>query len=182
MILSNLKRAAELIRSFKQVAVDRSTEDRRVFHLRAYLDEILMSLRPHLKKTEHTVSVICDPKLIMDSYPGALSQIITNLVMNSLVHAFEPGEAGRITISAAQDRDQVQINYADNGKGIPNENLDKIFEPFYTTRRGRGGTGLGLHILYNLVTQKLGGTVRCESTPGQGTSFTLLLPQGWRDL
>lgn len=182
MILSNLKRAAELIRSFKQVAVDRSTEEKRAFKLRAYLDEVLLSLRPHLKKTEHEVHVICDPELVMDSYPGALSQIITNLVMNSLLHAFEPGEAGRITITAVMQDEQVLLTYVDNGKGIPPEHLDKIFEPFYTTRRGRGGTGLGLHILYNLVTQSLGGTVRCESTPGQGTSFTLLLPQGGREL
>lgn len=181
MILSNLKRAAELIRSFKQVAVDRSTEERRVFRLRGYLDEVLLSLRPHLKKTDHEVHVICDADISMDSYPGALSQIITNLVMNSLMHAFEPGEAGRIVITATLEGGQVQLIYVDNGKGIPPENLDKIFEPFYTTRRGRGGTGLGLHILYNLVTQKLGGTVRCESAPGQGTSFTLLLPQGGHD-
>ncbi|MBI5520252.1 MAG: PAS domain S-box protein [Desulfovibrio sp.] len=179
MILSNLKRAAELIRSFKQVAVDRSTEERRRFRLRAYLDEVLLSLRPHLKKTEHEVAIICDPELVLDSYPGALSQIVTNLVMNSLLHAFEPGEAGRIVISAARlDDGRVQLIYVDNGRGIAPENLDKIFEPFYTTRRGRGGTGLGLHILYNLVTQTLGGSVRCESAPQKGTTFTILLPQG----
>jgi PAS domain S-box-containing protein len=181
MILSNLKRAAELIRSFKQVAVDRSTEDRRKFKLRAYLDEVLLSLRPHLKKTEHSVAVICDPELTMDSYPGALSQIITNLVMNSLVHAFDPGTAGSITILASQKGHDVELIYVDNGKGIAPEHLDKIFEPFYTTRRGRGGTGLGLHILYNLVTQQMHGSVRCESVPGQGTTFTLLLPQGGFD-
>ncbi len=181
MILSNLKRAAELIRSFKQVAVDRSTEERRSFKLHGYLDEVLLSLRPHLKKTEHKVEISCDPELTMDSYPGALSQIITNLVMNSLMHAFDPGEAGRIGISAELTEGQVRLIYVDNGKGIAPEHLDKIFEPFYTTRRGRGGTGLGLHILYNLVTQQLHGTVRCESAPGQGTTFTLLLPQGGRE-
>ncbi len=177
MILSNLKRASELIRSFKQVAVDRSTEERRSFRLGQYLDEVLLSLRPHLKKTEHRVHLACDPDLTMDSYPGALSQILTNLVMNTLMHAFEPGQTGRIDISAARDGENILFVYADNGKGIAAEHLDKIFEPFYTTKRGRGGTGLGLHILYNLVTQKLRGTVRCESEPGQGTTFTLLLPQ-----
>lgn len=181
MILSNLKRAAELIRSFKQVAVDRSTEDRRKFKLRAYLDEVLLSLRPHLKKTEHSVTVICDPELTMDSYPGALSQIITNLVMNSLVHAFDPGTAGDITIFASPKGHDVELIYVDNGKGIAPEHLDKIFEPFYTTRRGRGGTGLGLHILYNLVTQQMHGSVHCDSVLGQGTTFTLLLPQGGLD-
>lgn len=182
MILSNLKRAAELIRSFKQVAVDRSTEDRRSFKLHGYLDEVLLSLRPHLKKTEHEVVVDCDPELTMDSFPGALSQVITNLVMNSLVHAFDPGQAGRIGIGAKLKDGMVELIYVDNGKGIAPEHLDKIFEPFYTTRRGRGGTGLGLHILYNLVTQQLHGQVRCESVLGQGTTFTLLLPQGGRDL
>ena len=176
MILSNLSRASDLIRSFKQVAVDRSTEEKRSFLLRAYIDEILLSLRPHLKKTAHVVEVSCDPTLAMDSYPGALSQILTNLVMNSLMHAFEPGSAGHITITAGMEGDLLRLVYADNGKGIPPENLDKIFEPFYTTLRGRGGTGLGLHILYNLVTQKLRGTVRCESTPGQGATFILMLP------
>lgn len=181
MILSNLRRAAELIRSFKQVAVDRSTEERRSFRLRAYLDEVLLSLRPHLKKTEHEVALICDPELTLDSYPGALSQVITNLVMNSLVHAFEPGAAGRITITAQDGGGYVRLIYADDGAGIAPEHLDKIFEPFYTTRRGKGGTGLGLHILYNLVTQKLGGEVRCESEPGRGATFTLTLPQGGPD-
>ncbi|SNS21752.1 PAS domain S-box-containing protein [Humidesulfovibrio mexicanus] len=181
MILSNLRRAAELIRSFKQVAVDRSTEERRSFKLRAYLDEVLLSLRPHLKKTEHEVVLICDPELTLDSYPGALSQVVTNLVMNSLVHAFEPGVAGRITITALEKGRYVLLIYADDGAGIAPEHLDKIFEPFYTTRRGKGGTGLGLHILYNLVTQKLGGEVRCESQPGRGATFTLTLPQGGPD-
>lgn len=181
MILSNLRRASDLIRSFKQVAVDRSTEERRSFALRAYLEEVLLSLRPHLKKTNLRVELACDPALTLDSYPGAFSQILTNLVMNSLDHAYEPGQTGLLRIHAAIEDDALNFVYSDDGKGIAPEHLDKIFEPFYTTRRGRGGTGLGLHILYNIVTQKLGGTVRCESTPGQGTTFTLLLPQGGRN-
>ncbi len=178
MILSNLTRASDLIRSFKQVAVDRSSEERRTFELGAYLEEVLLSLRPHLKKTNISVALTCDEGIKMDSYPGALSQIVTNLVMNSLVHAFDPGQSGEIRIDARREDDTLRIVYSDNGKGIPPEHLDKIFEPFYTTRRGRGGTGLGLHILYNIVTQKLGGTVRCESAPGQGATFTMTLPLG----
>ncbi|MBA4356921.1 MAG: hypothetical protein C0405_04265 [Desulfovibrio sp.] len=178
MILSNLRRASDLIRSFKQVAVDRSTEERRVFRLRDYLEEVLLSLRPHLKKSAIAVEVVCAPEIEIDSYPGAFSQILTNLVMNSLVHAYDPGQAGRITISGAVAQGRLHFVFADDGKGIAPEHLDKIFEPFYTTRRGRGGTGLGLHILYNIVTQRLSGTVRCESAPGQGTTFILDMPLG----
>ncbi|MBU1042148.1 MAG: PAS domain S-box protein [Proteobacteria bacterium] len=176
MILVNLRRASDLIRSFKQVAVDRSTEERRRFGLRSYLDEVLLSLRPHLKKTSITVSLDCDPQLEIDSYPGAYSQIMTNLVMNSLVHAFDEGQTGSINIRIIRDEDRLHLSFNDDGKGIAPEHLDKIFEPFYTTKRGRGGTGLGLHILYNIVTQRLGGTVHCESVQGQGTTFTLDVP------
>ena len=178
MILVNLRRASDLIRSFKQVAVDRSTEQRRTFRLRDYLEEVLLSLRPHLKKTAITLEFVCDPELAIDSYPGAFSQILTNLVMNSLVHAYDPGQTGRITVTASRKGKRLAFVYTDDGKGIAPEHLDKIFEPFYTTKRGRGGTGLGLHILYNLVTQRLSGTVRCESVPGQGTTFTLDIPLG----
>jgi len=177
MILTNLERAAALIRSFKQVAVDQSSEQRRTFRLRAYLDEVLLSLRPRLKHTRHVVTVTCDPALTLDSYPGAISQIVTNLVLNSLLHAFAPEQAGQITITAETVGEQVRLVYTDDGKGMEPGQLDKIFEPFYTTKRGRGGTGLGLHILYNLVTQRLGGTVTCESAPGRGATFTMLLPR-----
>ena len=176
MILVNLRRASDLIRSFKQVAVDRSTEERRSFALRDYLEEVLLSLRPHLKKTAITVELACPPELEIDSYPGAYSQILTNLVMNALLHAYDEGQTGRITVSITQDKGRLRLVFSDDGKGIAPEHLDKIFEPFYTTKRGRGGTGLGLHILYNIVTQRLEGTVRCESLPGQGTTFTLDVP------
>jgi PAS domain S-box-containing protein len=176
MILSNLRRASDLIRSFKQVAVDRSTEERRVFRLRDYLEEVLLSLKPHLKKTAVTVELSCDSELEIDSYPGAYSQILTNLVMNSLLHAYDLDQAGRISVSIVREQGSLRVVFRDDGKGIAPEHLDKIFEPFYTTKRGRGGTGLGLHILYNIVTQRLGGTVRCESVLGQGTTFTLDVP------
>ena len=123
------------------------------------------------------VTVTCDPALTLDSYPGAISQIVTNLVLNSLLHAFAPEQAGQITITAETVGEQVCLVYTDDGKGMEPGQLDKIFEPFYTTKRGRGGTGLGLHILYNLVTQRLGGTVTCESAPGRGATFTMLLPR-----
>jgi signal transduction histidine kinase/purine-cytosine permease-like protein len=175
MTLSNLERAAALIQSFKQVAVDQSSESKRVFNLKDYLEEILLQLSPKLKATQHQVEVQGDPHLMLNSYPGAFSQVITNLVINSLLHAYAPGEVGQITLSFRQSGGAVILEYADDGMGIAPENLSKIFEPFFTTKRGQGGSGLGLHIVYNLVTRKLGSTIQCESQLGQGTKFVIRL-------
>ncbi|NER49354.1 MAG: GAF domain-containing sensor histidine kinase [Symploca sp. SIO1A3] len=176
MLLSNLNRAADLIQSFKQVGVDQSTEDRRSFQLKQYVAEILICLKPKLKTTQHQVKIRGDESLTLDTYPGALSQIITNLVMNSLHHAYLPEDSGVLVFDLKQEDKQVLIEYADDGQGIPQENLSKIFAPFFTTKRGKGGTGLGLHIVYNLVTQKLGGKIECESQMGVGTKFIIKLP------
>ncbi len=176
MILANLTRAADLIHSFKQVAIDQSTEERRRFALRTYLDETLLSLRPKLKGTTHQVTIVGDEDITLESYPGAFSQIITNLVMNSLLHAYNPGDQGQIEIAIHQENNNLTLRYTDDGNGISPENISKIFDPFFTTRRGQGGSGLGLHIIYNLVTQKLGGTIRCESVLGEGTSFLITIP------
>jgi predicted ATPase/signal transduction histidine kinase len=176
LILSNLSRAAELIKSFKQVAVDQSCEKRRIFGVKAYLQEILLNLRPKLKRTKLTIEIHGDENLTIDSYPGAFSQIVTNLVMNSLTHAYEPEDEGRIVLEFQQNSEQFIFQYRDDGKGIPGENLSKIFEPFFTTKRGQGGSGLGLHIIYNLVTQRLKGTIQCKSQVGSGTSFLLEFP------
>ena len=176
MILTNLRRASDLIRSFKQVAVDRSTEERRVFRLRDYLEQVLLSLRPYLKKTAIVVDLDCDPELEIDSYPGVFSQILTNLVLNSLQHAFDPGQAGRIGIALAQEQGRLRFSYSDDGKGIAPEHLGKIFEPFYTTYRQKGGSGLGLSIVYNLVSRTLGGNILVASELGQGTTFNINVP------
>jgi len=176
MILVNLNRAAELIGSFKQVAVDQSTEARRPFKVREYLEEILLSLNPELKRTQHQVTLMIDPDLIIDNYPGAFAQIVTNLIMNSLTHAYQPDEAGQITLHIEQQNNHLLFRYSDDGCGIPAENLSHIFEPFFTTKRGQGGSGLGLPIIYNLITQKLTGTIRCESEPNQGATFIIDLP------
>jgi signal transduction histidine kinase len=176
MVLRNLQRAAELIQSFKQVAVDQSSEERREFRVKPYLEEILLSLHPQLKKTQLIITINGDEKLTLDSYPGAFAQIVTNLVMNSLIHAYEPQEAGQLTFDFKQNSNHFIFEYNDDGKGIPQENLAKIFDPFFTTKRGQGGSGLGLHIIYNLVTQKLGGTIRCESEVGRGTRFVIETP------
>jgi predicted ATPase/signal transduction histidine kinase/tRNA A-37 threonylcarbamoyl transferase component Bud32 len=175
-LLINLNQAAALIQSFKEVAVDRSSEERRTFGVRNYLDEILIQLKPTLRNSKHSLEIKGDTKIAIDSYPGALSQVVTNLLMNSLIHAYEPGESGQLVFDWQQDGDRLSFEYSDDGKGIPPENLSKIFEPFFTTKRGQGGSGLGLHIVYNLVTQKLLGEVECKSKVGVGTKFIIKLP------
>jgi signal transduction histidine kinase len=176
IILRNLQRAADLIHSFKQVAVDQSSGERRRFGLKAYIDEILLSLRPRLKKTAHTVEVDCPDDLVLDSFPGAIAQILTNFVTNSLLHAFDGIEHGHIRITVKREHDRVSLRYGDDGRGISPEHLGRIFDPFFTTKRGVGGSGLGLHIVYNLVTQLLGGTIHVASELGRGAQFTIVLP------
>lgn len=176
MIMTNLRRAADLIQSFKQVAVDQSTEERRRFNLKEYIEHVLLSLRPKLKKTRHRITVNCPGDLALDSYAGAFSQIITNLVMNSLVHGFEEMEEGRIVFDIAEEDGTVIFKYSDNGRGMAEKIVSRIFEPFFTTRRGTGGSGLGLHIVYNLVTQTLGGQISCTSAPGKGALFLIRIP------
>lgn len=178
IILSNLQRAANLINSFKQVAVDQSTDERRSFNVKKYFQEILQSLHPELKKT--SIKTILNSPDDMEIYntPGVFYQIITNLVMNSLIHAFDPSAQGSITITLDYtDENNIQLCYTDNGKGISKENLKKVFEPFFSTNRHGGGSGLGMHIVYNLVTQKLGGTIQCRSEPGKGIEFLIIFPE-----
>ncbi|MEM1169919.1 MAG: HAMP domain-containing sensor histidine kinase [Cyanobacteria bacterium P01_H01_bin.35] len=176
MLLSNLKRAAELIQSFKQVAIDRSNEESRTFNLKEYLEDILIQLSPKIKGTKHKIEIQGSEDVIITSYPGAFSQIITNLVINSLLHGYEPEDSGLIVISFHQDNNSLILEYVDDGKGIEPENLQKIFDPFFTTKRNQGGSGLGLHILFNIVNQKLSGTIECESKLGLGTKFIIKIP------
>jgi len=176
LVLNNLNRAAELIQSFKQVAVDQSNLEKRSFAVKKYIQDILISLKPHLKKTPHQITVNGDEQIEINTYPGAFSQIMTNLVMNSLRHAYPKGETGNLCFELKWDSEHLMLEYSDDGCGIPTENLAKIFEPFFTTARAQGGTGLGLHIVFNLVTQKLNGTIRCESALGQGTTFFIEIP------
>jgi signal transduction histidine kinase/ligand-binding sensor domain-containing protein len=176
IILRNLHRADRLIKSFKLIAVDQTTEERRVIELGAYLNDILTSLGPVLKKSPHHVMIDCPVPLQLNTYPGALYQIISNLVMNSLIHGFEPGRPGAITIAVERVGEQVRLRYRDNGQGMSDAVRLQIFEPFFTTRRGQGGSGLGMHVVYNLVTQLLKGSIRVESVPDVGTLFEILLP------
>lgn len=176
LILQNLKGAAALIQDFKQVAVDQTSHEQRKFQIIPYIESVLTNLEPKLKQTHHTVTVAGDASLKTISYPGALSQIVTNFVMNSLLHAYEPGEVGQLRFEVTQQQDHILLEYSDDGCGIPSADQHRIFEPFFTTGRDQGGSGLGLHIVHNLVTQTLGGSLSCQSQVAVGTRFMLNLP------
>ncbi len=177
LLASNIARAADLVQSFKQVAVDQTSDERRRFDLKHRLEEIVVSLSPAWKKAGHRLELDCAAGIELESYPGVLSQIVTNLVMNSLIHAFEPGRSGAMALQVRrQGGGAVELVYSDDGRGIPAEHRSRVFDPFFTTRRGAGSTGLGLHIVFNLVTGKLGGSIELGSGEGAGTRFTLRIP------
>ncbi|MBS0576875.1 MAG: GAF domain-containing protein [Proteobacteria bacterium] len=176
VLSSNTLRASGLIRSFKQVAVDQSSEQVREIAMAEYIEDTLRSIRPKFKRTGHTIEVDCDPALRLRSIPGALSQVLTNLVLNSITHAFEHTDHGRITIAVGRAGADVTIDYRDDGIGLSAPALRRLFEPFYTTKRDRGGSGLGTNIVYNLVTGKLGGSISVHSQPGKGLHYAIRLP------
>ncbi|WP_257169601.1 HAMP domain-containing sensor histidine kinase [Bradyrhizobium sp. SRS-191] len=177
-LVANLQRAGELIQSFKQVAVDRSHAERRTFVLSEATDQIITSLKPVLKRAPITLAVDVPEGLFIDGYPGFYGQILTNLFLNAVNHAFADGRAGTISITArARGADDIEIIFADNGAGMTPDVQRQAFDPFFTTRRNEGGTGLGLHIVYNLVTQQLGGRMMLESREGQGTTFRIIMPR-----
>lgn len=177
-LVANLHRAGELIQSFKQVAVDRSHAERRQFSLSEATDQIIASLRPVLKKAPITLTVDVPDGLMIDGYPGSYGQILTNLFLNAANHAFPDGKPGAIAITAKpRGTDDIEISFSDNGAGMSPDVQRQAFDPFFTTRRNEGGTGLGLHIVYNLVTQQLGGRMMLESRLGQGTTFRIIMPR-----
>ncbi len=174
----NLRRAAELIQTFKQVSVDQTGDQRRRFAVKDYLADVIESLQPAIKRTPHRVEVRGAADVAVDSYPGALAQIATNLVTNALMHAFEGRTTpGRIAFDVGWGGTQARIVYRDDGCGMEAGTLERVLEPFFTTRRGTGGTGLGLTIIHNLVTHRLGGTMAMRSAPGQGLEIEFLLPR-----
>ena len=177
MILANLYRAAALIKSFKQVAVHQSSEERRNFTLHDYIHDVFLSLRPKFRDTQYQVDVSCPEELRILNYPGVFSQILTNLVMNSLLHGFGESGHGHIRLAVRVEGDTLHLQYADDGKGIASKDLPKIFHPFFTRSAMQSGSGLGMFIVYNLVTQKLHGSIRCESEAGQGVTFYLTMPK-----
>jgi signal transduction histidine kinase len=178
MTEGNLQRAAALVRTFKQVAVDQANPDVRRFKLREYLESSLQSLRPRLRSTGHALDLQCDPAIEVTGRPDALYQIVVNLVMNSLLHGFAQGQPGGIVLAVEAADGQVRLVYSDDGAGMAQDVAARVFEPFFTTRRHAGGTGLGMHIVYNLVTQALGGRIALATAPGQGVRFTIVFPQG----
>lgn len=177
IMLRGLSSAANLIISFKQVAVDRTSEQRRPFDLRQVLQDIIATLHLRIEQAGHAVRINVPEHIRLDSYPGSLGQVISNLIENAILHAFATGQSGVMTIAAFQPEAQrVLIQFSDNGVGIPEQNLKRIFDPFFTTKLGQGGSGLGLNISYNIVTSIMHGQLTVKSTLGSGTSFYLDLP------
>lgn len=177
IIEDNLSKASQLIRSFKDIAVDQTGDEVRTIRLEDYIQQILTSLRPRLKTRPIEVTVVVEPEALeVELRPGGISQIVTNLVMNALTHAFAEDAPGKISLTAQQMGAGFQLICADNGKGMTQDLVTRIFEPFFTTKRGQGGSGLGMHIVFNLMTQTYGGSIACESMPGSGTRFIMTFP------
>jgi signal transduction histidine kinase len=178
ILATNTQRGASLVNSFKQVAVDQSSNENRRINVHQYIDEIILSLRPTLKRTKITLNVDCDLALSIEVNAGAISQILSNLILNSVNHGFEEGAKGDILIEAYEKKGSMIIRYRDNGIGIDNEALKLLFEPFYTTKRGEGGSGLGTHLVYNLVTSSLKGKITVKSQLGKGLAYLIKFPIG----
>jgi signal transduction histidine kinase len=177
-LVANLNRAAELITSFKQVAADRNYSDQRTFDLGDLTEQVVMSLRPGLRKHRLTLTVDCQPNLAMNSYPGPYGQVLTNLFLNAVAHAFPDGRPGTVDIKVREaGEDHVEIIFSDDGCGMSLDVRRRAFDPFFTTRRDQGGTGLGLHIVYSIVTNRLGGRLELDSELGRGTRIQIILPR-----
>jgi signal transduction histidine kinase len=176
-LVANLQRAAQLIQSFKQVAVDRSSDDRRVFDLKLATEQVVASVRSRLLKSQSSLVIEMPADIIMDSFPGPYGQVLTNLIFNAVTHGFTDRPGGQMLIKARRlGQDQVEITFADDGSGMPEEVQRRVFDPFFTTRRAQGSTGLGLYIVHNLVTQQLGGRITLASTPEKGTTICMTVP------
>lgn len=176
IIYRNLERAAKLISSFKKVAVDQSSSETRQFKIKELLDEVLLTLKAKIDEEQVKVVLVCDETLAIESKPGPLNQIFINLIMNSIIHGFEHKNNGQVNISIVYLSHQLHISYQDDGIGINDNIRARIFEPFTTTKRGSGGSGLGLHLVYNLVTQALNGQIDFHSNAGEGTTFEITIP------
>jgi hemerythrin-like metal-binding protein len=177
LAMANLRRAAALVKSFKRTAVDRSSDAARDYCLGEVIDDVVHSLQPLFRRVDIVISVECPKDLKLHGIPGALTQVLTNLCTNAHSHAFADGtRAGEIAIRVERHQDDVELRFTDNGAGMDSQSLAKVFEPFFTTRRNKGGSGLGLYIAYNLVTQSLGGRIECFSKPGAGAEFRIRFP------
>jgi len=175
-IHSNLSKAANLMMSFKQVAVDQASEEKRTFNVHKYLNEIFRNLKHKIKRKNFKFIVECDENIELKSFPGPFSQIITNLIMNSIIHGFKHTDDGNICISVKEESNKIILLYKDNGVGISEDHLAKIYDPFFTTNRDQGGSGLGLNIIYNIIVTKLNGSIHCSSKKGEGVLFEVTIP------
>jgi signal transduction histidine kinase len=176
-LVANLQRAGELVQSFKQVAVDRSKADRRTFDLKLATEQIVASVRPGLPKSHNSISIGIPPEIMLDSYPGAYGQVLTNLIFNAVTHGFADQPGGHMLMKAQLlGTEQVEMTFSDDGVGIPEDVQRHVFDPFFTTRRADGNTGLGLYIIHNLVTEQLGGRITLKSAPGKGTTISMTFP------
>lgn len=177
ILMRALTRASELIRSFKRVAVDQSSDQRRVFDLQTTLREVCLTLEPMYKNTPYTLTLALPDRVEMDSFPGALGQLVTNFVSNALQHGFEGRERGQMHVRAvASGADRVTLQFSDDGIGMTEDTRNRVFDPFFTTKLGQGGSGLGMNIVYNIVHDVLGGSIEIASSPDAGTLITVQLP------
>jgi signal transduction histidine kinase len=178
IMANSLRRAADLITSFKQVAVDQTSDKRRGFDLCEVMKDTLATFAAQLRRANCEARVDAPPSLAMDSYPGSLGQVLSNLLNNALLHAFEGRNSGNIVITAREaEGDSVLIVFSDDGVGMPPKVLHQVFDPFFTTKMGQGGSGLGMNIVYNIVTNMLGGSIDVMSSPEHGTSITIKVPR-----
>lgn len=177
MLMRNLLNASELVSSFKQVSVDQTSQQRRTFNLLKTSQEVVRTMQSRINKQGHQIQIDIPETIVIDSYPGPYGQVITNFINNTLLHGFEDRQHGQMRLSANQiDHQQVKICFSDNGVGMPTEHLRRVFDPFFTTKLGHGGSGLGMNIVHNIVSNLLGGSINVESVVGAGTTITLILP------
>ncbi|WP_286262729.1 sensor histidine kinase [Thalassotalea atypica] len=176
ILTTNTRRAADLVQSFKQVAVDQSSNSIRELDLGLYIQEVLLSLQPRLKKVKHKIEVQCPEQVHITANAGVISQVLSNLIMNSIMHGFDGIERGNIAINVELKNDYVILRYADDGVGLDEQAMAQLFEPFYTTKRGDGGSGLGTHLVYNLVTSALKGRVEAKSKLNKGLAYLIKFP------
>jgi len=178
MVLNSLHQASTLITSFKDIAIDQLHEKKQTLNIKHTLENVLLILQPSLDKYDHKVTIKCNDELKIESFASSLMQVFTHLISNSLLHGFEGIEGGEITIDISDSGDNhILIKYHDNGEGIPDKNQDKIFDPFFTTKRNQGGAGLGLHVIYNIISQSMEGSISVDSSQGEGATFLIRLPR-----
>lgn len=177
IITINLKKAYRLVKSFKQVAVDQASEAKRIFNLIEYTQQILMSMGSVIKNSGHKISITGNKELKVDGYPGGFSQIVNNLITNSIKHAFDDGKKGNITLDFKIEKEKLIFIYSDDGKGIAPENIERIYEPYFTTNPDKGGSGLGMHVIHDIITKQYNGTIECKSEVEKGVTFTITFQQ-----